>query len=191
MANAIEFYLRATKKSELLEKFMKETSINSAFTFSKLNDLEFVFLSKSFDYERVLEISQDSDSKIIVIDYNTSLGYIRKQEYSCGHLVSSKSTVFSLDIESDMFDLSEIKCTSFEKLLEDYIDKFGVEEISSPKVGEYVRINELTCSDEDILSWLQKQNKNKFRVSNIEHQSNGLWIENCEYRIDLSDCIVY
>ena len=188
MANTIEFYLRASENSDYLERFMKEISTKYAFGFSKLNSLEYVFSSNPFDLEKLSEISQISESKITLVYYNTSLGYARKRKYEYGYLTSNKAVTFSLDIESQIYDYSEASDRSFEELLESYIDKNGIEEIDFPKVGDFIKINENICSDNGVLSWLENQNKNEFKVTAVELQSDGLWIEDCDYRIDISEC---
>lgn len=59
-----------------------------------------------------------------------------------------------------------------------------------PEVGNYIKINEDICSDIDVLDWLGEQPENRFKVQSVEKETNGVWVEGCDYRIDLDECVV-
>ena len=189
MSNTLIYFLKLSKKSSCLENLITDIRRNNSFYFSKINDLNYTFSASFNDFNSIAEASHYSESEVSLIYYDTSAGYIRKRVYEYGYLTSNKCALFSIDLEADIYDSSKLKLTPFEKELDAYIEQYGFDESNFPKIGGYISINTLTCSDEDVLEWLDTEKENKFKVNNIEVHSDGVWVDNCDYRIDIADCI--
>ena len=89
-----------------------------------------------------------------------------------------------------MDEKSNSNIKEFKKLLENYIDKFGEDESKFPTIGCNITINTDTCRDNDVLIWIEGKKENVFKVEDIDIYSDGLWIEGCDYRLDILDCKV-
>ena len=190
MSNNIQFFLKSTKESSYLKELINDIKRNNSYYFNNVDDLNYSFLSDYINFHTVSEVSQYSESKLTLSYYDISYGYARKKIYEYGYLVSNKSVGFSLDTESNLYDSSKGNTKKFEELLEDYIDKFGEEESNFPTIGSNITINTTTCNDEDVLLWLEDKKENAFKVKDIDLYTDGLWIEGCDYRLDILDCIV-
>jgi hypothetical protein len=59
------------------------------------------------------------------------------------------------------------------------------------KIGDYISIKFTFSDDIDLLDWLDEQFENKFKVTDVEYDTWGLWIEGCPYRIALDEIVVW
>ena len=57
-------------------------------------------------------------------------------------------------------------------------------------IGDKFIIDTNWCDDDDLLDWYTKQENKELIALDIEEESNGVWVEECDYRIDLSDIIL-
>ena len=57
-------------------------------------------------------------------------------------------------------------------------------------IGDKFIIDTNSCDDDDLLDWYAKQENKELIALDIEEESNGVWVEECDYRIDLSDIIL-
>lgn len=189
MSNTLIYFLKASKNNSYLENLISNIKKNESFYFNKINDLNYSFSASFNDFNSIAEASQYSESKISLIYYDVSSGYIRKRVYEYGYLTCNKCASFSIDLESEVYETCKLKSVSFQDELDTYIEQYGYDESNFPKIGGYISINKLTCNDEDILDWLDTKKENKFKVTNIEVFADGVWVDNCDYRIDIIDCI--
>ena len=61
----------------------------------------------------------------------------------------------------------------------------GIEmEVLDIKVGDKFTINRNSCEDMDVLDWYDGQ---VLIAEHVEEESNGVWVEDCDYRIDLNE----
>ena len=188
MANSVQCILEVSNLNSTVNEFIKKIEKNYAFYSKKINELKLEYITSYIDLEEIQLISEQSDSKLILTYYDTAMGYARKKVYNRGYLTSDKSVFFPMDLEIEICDKSKVNNTTFDKELDLYIEEHGKEEANFPRIGCFIEINEITCSDVDLLDWLKEQKENKFKVNNIEIESNGVWVENCDYRIDLQEC---
>ena len=189
MANSVQCILEVSNlNSTVVNDFIKKVEKNYAFYSKKISDLKLEYITSYVDLEEIQLVSEQSDSKLIFTYYDTAMGYARKKVYNRGYLTSDKSIFFPMDLEIEICEKSKINNTAFDKELDLYIEEHGEEESNFPRIGGFIEINEITCSDIDLLDWLKEQKENKFRVNNIEIESNGVWIDGCDYRIDLQEC---
>lgn len=189
MSNTLIYFLKSSKNNSCLENLILNIKRNHSFYFNKTDDLNYTFSASFSDFNSIAEASHYSESKISLIYYDVSSGYIRKRVYEYGYLTCNKCALFSIDLESELYNNSKLKSTPFENELDTYIEQHGYDESNFPKIGEYISINTLTCNDEDILVWLDTKKENKFKVTNVEVFLDGVWVDNCDYRIDIADCI--
>lgn len=188
MSNSVQCFLEVSNLNSTVSNFIEKIEKDYAFNFKKINTSTFEFIVDYIESEDIKTLSEESNSAMTLIYYDTSIGYARKKIYNRGYLISDKSIFFSMDLEIEIFEKSNNNRTHFYNELDLYIEKHGEEEANFPKIGNFIKINELTCSDIDVLDWLNDQKENKFKVSIIELESNGLWVDGCEYRIDLNEC---
>lgn len=186
MANSIQCFLEVSNLNSNVKNFIKCIESDYSFYFKKLNESKMEFITTYLDLEEFKDVSEES--KLSLIYYDTSMGYARKCVYDKGYLISKKSVLFPMDLEIEINEKSKINNSNFYEELDLYIEQNGIEESNFPKIGDFIRINELICSDTDVINWLENQKENKFKVNNVEIESNGIWIDGCNYRLDLSEC---
>lgn len=58
------------------------------------------------------------------------------------------------------------------------------------RTGDKIKINILLCQDEDVLNWYMDREDELVTVRHIEEEVNGVWVEDCDYRIDLDEIIL-
>lgn len=67
------------------------------------------------------------------------------------------------------------------------INNTNKQQILNIKDGMKFAINIIDCEDEDLLKWLENQPENEFVAEHVEQEANGIWIENCDFRIGFKD----
>lgn len=190
MSNSIQCFLTVSNLNSEISDFLKKIESNYAYYFKRVDDLNIEYITDYLNFKEILGLSAQVESKITITYYDTSVGYLRRKLFNRGYLVSDNSAPFSIDIESDIYDISKANNTDFAEELNNYLDKYGEENSNFPQVGDYIRINESICEDVDVLDWLEEQKYNQFKITNIELETNGIWVEGCEYRLEIQECIL-
>lgn len=57
------------------------------------------------------------------------------------------------------------------------------------KVGDKFKVNLHTCNDEDVLEWYQDLPSAVLTAKVVEYDVNGVWVEDCPFRIDLDEIV--
>lgn len=57
------------------------------------------------------------------------------------------------------------------------------------KVGDKIGINLITCSDIDVMNWYLENGDELVTVKEVDEEVNGVWVEGCDYRIDIGEII--
>lgn len=188
MANSVQCILEVSNLNTQVNNFIKKIENEYSFYFKRISELKLEYMATYIDLYEIQHISEESESKLTLTYYDTAMGYARKRVYNRGYLTSNKSVFFPMDTEIEIDEKSKKNNTTFNKELDLYIEEYGTEEADFPKEGDFIKINEFSCSDTDILDWLNEQKENKFKVNHVDIESNGVWIDGCDYRIDLQEC---
>lgn len=152
------------------------------------NELQIYFSTDSLEYGLISDLSMNlPELDFSLISYDSSLGYAKKHKYKCIHKISDKTIGFGQDLEWELHERSLREKTDFFDLLLNEIDKFGTEESNIPKVGDKIKILEKICPDIELLQWYDSLSNKNLIVNHIDLLSDGIWIDNCEYRIDLNE----
>lgn len=190
MSNSIQCFLIVSNLNSEISDFITKIESNYAYYFKRVDDLNIEYITDYLNFKEILDLSAQVESEITITYYDTSIGYIRRKLFNCGYLVSDNSAPFSIDLEASLYEKSKINNNDFSKELNHYLDTYGEENSNFPQVGNYIRINESICEDVDVLDWLGEQKYNQFKITNIEPEANGIWVEGCEYRLDIQECIL-
>lgn len=59
------------------------------------------------------------------------------------------------------------------------------------KVGDGFKINTITCKDEELLSWYYDQEEEVLVAQEVDEDTNTVWAENCDLRINLNEIFIY
>lgn len=190
MANSIQCFLKSSSENIHFLKLMETIRDEYSFYFEQISNSKCEFLTNLINSELIKHVSADSETTITFSYYDTAMGYAKKYVYSHGYKVSCKNAQFGMDLEILVNDNAVKNETSFDEELDKFIDLYGEETSNFPVKGDLVSINTSYCDDDHLLEWLDSQEKQLFTVTLVEPQSNGLWIEDCDYRIDFSLCAV-
>lgn len=188
MANSVNCFIKFSKLNSEVELLLNTIKEKQSFHFKEINNLTYEYITTYMDFDSISDISKNTSSTISLIYYDTAMGYLRERIYNCGYLTNSTSAFFSMDTEIEVDKESIKNNVSFYEQLKLFLLKNGTEESNFPSIGDYISIDENTCTDTDILDWLDTQTENRFKINHIELESNGIWVDNCEYRIDINEC---
>ena len=79
--------------------------------------------------------------------------------------------------DEDMF----IKSFNSEKLINVFDNRVRLE------VGDKFIINTFICSDNDVLDWYSTLKSKVLVAKEVDLDTYGVWVDNCNYRIDLNE----
>lgn len=190
MSNSVQCFLKCSKENYHFSNLMDIIRDKYSAHFEAISNLKCEFISNCVTNELIRSTSADSESVIVFTYYDTAMGYAHKLVNSYGFTTSHKTVQFGMDFEVMLNENANHNGTSFDEELDSFIDLHGEELSSFPKQGDIIQIDEFRCDDDYLLGWLESQGTPMFKVVLVEPQSNGLWIENCDCRIDLDLCTV-
>ena len=189
MANEVQVLIKINDFGKInidnLKKYLYNTM--PLIHMHQVNDIRIDLTTKYISLDDLIEYTSDNESDITLIYFDTSVGYAKKYELKYGVLASKKSILFGMDIESKLVDDSKNVEDGFFKLLKNTINEVAEEESSIPSVGDIIEINTIICSDSDVLDWYLCFSDKELKVTHIDYLSQNLYVENCEFGINLNE----
>lgn len=188
--NTVKFLIKVNDfgKADMdkLKRYVYNTM--SLFHLNQVDKIRLDGEAKSLDIDNMREFTADYESDITLIYYNTVEMYAKKAELKYGFVASVKSILFNDEIEEHLMSGLSVGLNDFIfNTLKSIID-LSKEESDIPQLGDRVEIS-LLCDDEDILDWCYNQDTTDFVVSDIDYLSGRIYIDKCEYSIDINDVV--
>ena len=123
--------------------------------------------------------------KLYELDVNGFLGYAELSEDEYALVKNDIEGINNFQIDIKLLDGSVVEAGIIDDIKEVSDNSKGY--LHELKIGAKFLINETACEDCDLLEWLDMQEKNEFIVKHMEYENNGIWIDGCDYRIDMSE----
>ena len=173
-----------TLESEKLEKIYEllenNTEIIEVLTIAK-DRVDFL---SNEDVKELLEfISEEYEVELEHISFCVPLENSELARYKDGKQIEIINAIYSSKAEKKLMSNCE-DAKYFYNELKKYIEKYGETKYIEIKKGDLVEINEFLCDDEYVLEFLE-ENQGPYEVVNVEYKVNGIWIKECDCRIEL------
>ncbi|MBQ8997227.1 MAG: hypothetical protein IJ086_00880 [Clostridium sp.] len=188
MERTFKFLIKVNKFGDADMDSLKRSIYNShsLFHMNTLNSSLLEGECKSIDIDEIMNFTLDNKCDFTLIYYNLSNKKIAKLELKYGNITSKKATDFTEEMESEIY--KDVDKDYFFNLFNFIVD--GSKELSKfPEIGSFVRLN-LLCDDEDILEYSDDIGDNTFKVTDIDYESEILFVKDCPYGINLNHVTV-